>query len=131
MKYLTVGEFTPEEVLPFAGKGARPRDYQVGEIVYHVKMNSLRYDVFKKALTCAGCGLVGTKFLLQYDAGQDPTSGVQPHFNLYGVNEAGELVLMTKDHEQPRSKGGADVLDNLRTMCFPCNFLKGSRWDND
>ena len=33
---------------------------------------------------------------------------------------------MTKDHTMPKSKGGADHLDNLETMCDQCNHKKGS-----
>ena len=29
---------------------------------------------------------------------------------------------MTKDHIVPKSKGGADHLDNLETMCDQCNL---------
>jgi hypothetical protein len=49
-----------------------------------------------------------------------------PHFNLYAERE-GELVQMTKDHKQPKSKGGADHIDNMQTMCCTCNELKGNQ----
>lgn len=31
------------------------------------------------------------------------------------------------DHVHPRSRGGADELDNLAMACRPCNLAKGSR----
>jgi 5-methylcytosine-specific restriction endonuclease McrA len=31
------------------------------------------------------------------------------------------------DHIVPRSKGGADVWENVTTACLPCNVRKGSR----
>ena len=38
----------------------------------------------------------------------------------------GKDVLFTKDHILPKYWGGRDHLDNLQTMCGPCNFEKGS-----
>jgi hypothetical protein len=34
---------------------------------------------------------------------------------------------MTKDHKQPKSKGGADHIDNMQTLCCTCNELKGNK----
>ena len=34
---------------------------------------------------------------------------------------------MTIDHIVPRSKGGADHLDNLQLLCGACNSMKGDR----
>lgn len=90
---------------------------------WRTKMTSLRYAVFSKSITCVACGIQGTHFLLQAPA---DTKFKQAHFNLYGFNEAGEPVLFTKDHILPRSKGGKDNLDNLQTMCAPCNCKKGN-----
>jgi hypothetical protein len=53
-----------------------------------------------------------------------------PHANLYGVGRDGKLVLFTKDHIQPKSKGGSNNLWNLQTMCETCNCEKGSM-DNE
>jgi hypothetical protein len=34
--------------------------------------------------------------------------------------------MFTKDHIQPKTKGGKDTIDNLRTMCASCNVLRGN-----
>lgn len=36
---------------------------------------------------------------------------------------------LTLDHITPQSKGGADHIDNLRTLCTPCNEEKGDQTD--
>lgn len=36
-------------------------------------------------------------------------------------------VKLHVDHILPRSKGGKDTLDNLQTLCQPCNLGKGNR----
>lgn len=88
-----------------------------------IHMNSLRYQVFKRSLVCAACGIEGS-----FMAKEQQTSATQPdrwHFNLYAVKDGVE-VLMTKDHIHPKSKGGKDTLDNFQTMCMPCNKAKGN-----
>ena len=47
----------------------------------------------------------------------------RPHFNLYAELD-GYIVLMTKDHIVPRSKGGKNMLENYQTMCCLCNSAK-------
>ncbi|MCD0159713.1 HNH endonuclease [Deinococcus sp. 6YEL10] len=89
---------------------------------------SLRYHVFKKDLCCASCGIQGQYFVKEANLTSERT---RYHLNLYAVNEAGEEVLMTKDHILPRKRGGKDTLTNLETMCSPCNAAKGARTDID
>jgi 5-methylcytosine-specific restriction endonuclease McrA len=118
---ITVGEFSIEEVLPFTQLHSKERkEYVCDGVSWYPKMGSQRYDCFRKSLACAKCGTMGVKFLLQMHEWDK-----QPHFNLFAEKD-GELVLMTKDHIVPRSKGGTNYLSNLQTMCAPCNHEKGN-----
>lgn len=38
----------------------------------------------------------------------------------------GAFEPLSLDHIQPFSKGGADTVDNLRTLCLPCNIERGA-----
>lgn len=119
----TLADFSIEEVLPIIPR--KRNIFKVGNRNYSVKTSSLRLQVFKRNLKCAGCDLIGSVFKLQKQVNKDEP----PHFNLYAVkNNEGEieLILMTQDHIYPRSKGGKDNLDNLQTMCLECNSKKGS-----
>lgn len=117
---IKLGEFTPADVLPFIVKEDARKDYQVDGKTYSVRMNSHRYFIFRDSLICAACGLEGSKMILE----QNP-SDKSPHFNLYSI-ENDRLVLMTKDHIQPSSKGGTNDLANMRTCCVICNNLKAN-----
>jgi hypothetical protein len=91
-----------------------------------IAMNNLRYHNFAEhGVTCVKCGLVGQYFCKE----RHPTSD-RYHFNLYAVNEDGLEVLMTRDHIIPRSyfrpNSAGDFVDNLQTMCLPCNASKGN-----
>lgn len=87
------------------------------------RRNSERLILFKaKGTACVTCGIEGTVFILEtHDL------NVKPHLNLYAVNEDGKHILMTKDHIQPKSRGGANALDNYNTMCAPCNTHKADK----
>lgn len=95
-----------------------------GEI-YTVRTRSARYLVFHQNPNCVICGLKGTKMILEQPFHQQDTKAA--HFNLYGENEYGELILMTKDHVLPSAKGGDDRLDNYQCMCAICNGFKKDR----
>lgn len=115
-------EYTVDEVLPYVTTERKVmRDFDG----WCVKMDSLRYQVFLKSRVCVDCGLEGTVFRLERAEVGGPPG--RAHFNLYGRNKDGDLILMTKDHIHPRSKGGKDTLDNLQTMCFPCNYAKSDQ----
>lgn len=49
------------------------------------------------------------------------------HFNLYGINNSGYEVMMTKDHIIPKARGGEDRMDNYQPMCQHCNVKKADR----
>ena len=77
---------------------------------------------FRRSLVCVGCGRVGVEFRAEQNHA-DAKRGNDPHLNLY--SEDG--TLMTHDHVIPKSRGGADVIDNTQTMCTDCNSRKGNR----
>jgi len=76
-----------------------------------------------KGVKCATCGIEGIYFYKERGGIRDKIF----HVNLYGVNDEGEEVLMTKDHIKPKSKGGMDHIDNMQTMCYICNSKKGNK----
>lgn len=117
-KMIHLGMFTPNEVLPFIGD--QRKEFRVGDRVYLVKMDSSRYHLFKKSRQCVICGLEGNRMILEMNQNDSA-----PHFNLY-AEENGRLVLMTKDHIVPKSKGGSEDLENFRVMCHTCNNLRGN-----
>lgn len=114
-----LGEFRPDEVIPFITKEDVKRDYTYDGQTHAVKMNSQRYFLFRECMHCVSCDLPGTRMLLEHHPADK-----SPHFNLYG-EEDGKLVLMTKDHIHPKSCGGEDRHSNYQTMCLICNNLKG------
>ncbi|MNR16109.1 HNH endonuclease [compost metagenome] len=86
-----------------------------------IPMSSHRYWTFKeKGCKCVECGIEGVYFAKERSGGV-----VSYHFNLYAVDENGQEVLMTKDHIQPKSKGGRNHIENYQTMCTRCNWVKG------
>lgn len=94
---------------------------------YQVHQKSLRYATFyQKGLKCACCGKEGSYFLLEPDR-TGAAAATRRHFNLY----AEDGTLMTKDHIRPKKWGGQDVVDNLQTMCEPCNRNKGCQFNEE
>jgi 5-methylcytosine-specific restriction endonuclease McrA len=45
----------------------------------------------------------------------------------YKCVSCGSGENITIDHIKPVSKGGTNKIDNLQTMCFPCNQKKGDK----
>lgn len=116
-----LGAFRPEDVLPHITRSRERREYKGGDgRLWKVKMWSNRYFTFRESLSCVVCGLEGTLMSLERGAGNEG----QPHFNLYAVDGDGQRTLMTKDHIEPKSRGGEDTADNFQTMCAVCNGLK-------
>lgn len=88
-----------------------------------IKGNSQRYQTFfTKGMKCACCGIEG-----KYFAKEKHEKDISYHLNLYGIDNNGQEVLITKDHIIPKSKGGKDILENYQTMCVICNQLKGNK----
>jgi 5-methylcytosine-specific restriction endonuclease McrA len=121
---ITLAEFDADEVLSKVGKASgRSVRFEAGGETYSVSMGSARYRVFvRDGKTCLCCGRRGVKMLLQKHRMDDP----KPHFNLYAYDSEKGPILMTKDHIVPKSRGGSNRLDNLQTMCAPCNESKGA-----
>ncbi len=86
--------------------------------------NSSRLILFKtKGVECVSCDKKGNVFILESSSKTD-----SPHLNLYSQDTDGNLMLMTKDHIKPRSRGGADHIDNYQTMCTKCNTNKADKY---
>lgn len=93
-----------------------------------IKLGSDRYKLFKmKGVCCVKCGLEGKFFAKERGLTKKEPKIISWHMNLYGINELGEEVLMTKDHIKPRVLGGPDHIDNYQPMCQVCNSEKGSQ----
>ena len=88
-----------------------------------IKGNSQRYQLFfTKGCNCVKCGIKG-----KYFAKEKRIKDISYHLNLYGIDDNGQEVLITKDYIIPKSKGGQDVLENYQTMCIRCNESKGNK----
>ena len=116
--------FTPEEILPLIPQTFNPR-LKLPKTTYKghsFKTNSLRLITFKtKGLSCVNCGITGNTFILEKFGNQS-----HHHLNLYCITNTSK-TLMTKDHIIPYAKGGYSTLDNMQTMCKPCNQTKGTK----
>ena len=115
-----LASFDPNELLPHIDKEIKSKEFIIDGTVYTVRMDSSRYFVFKNSIECTACGLKGSKMILEINQHDKA-----PHFNLY-AEENGRLILMTKDHKKPKSKGGKNEMDNYATCCCTCNNLKGN-----
>lgn len=124
--YIRVRAFKPSEVLPFVTDQKSEHEFEG----FMVKMNSDRYRMFKaKGMTCVSCGLKGVFFALERTK-HSTAKGCNPtrfHFNLYGYDQDGNEVMLTKDHIVPKSKGGNNHIDNYQTMCVVCNEEKADQ----
>lgn len=95
------------------------------ERIIQVPMGSHRYELYAtQGTTCVRCGIVGTYFALERGKNDNPD---RFHFNLYGRDKNGIEVMITKDHIQPRSKGGKNKLTNYQPMCYRCNQRKADK----
>jgi hypothetical protein len=146
---ITLAKYHFDYIYPLIGKGKPKIELEANYNVFKVKVSSDRLECFKRNHKCVSCKCIGSVFLLQshivgsshsvnclidncewcairQNRNQSPGMMAAPHLNMYHVGARGGLVLMTKDHIIPRSKGGSDHIDNLQTMCSKCNSKKGN-----
>ena len=89
-----------------------------------IKFKTLTLMNFRKhGVTCVSCRIEGSIFLKQ----KHNDDIRRWHLNLYAKESNGNLILMTRDHIIPISRGGKDILSNLQTMCQDCNGIKSNR----
>jgi len=119
--YKKLKKYSISEVLPYIGSGRKLFVGLIDGVEIHANTSSVRLQTFKKNLTCVDCGIKATHFWVECNPGC-----FNYHLNLYGINKAGDEVLMTKDHIIPKSKNGKETLDNMQTMCTRCNNKKGN-----
>jgi hypothetical protein len=112
----TLAEFNYNEILKLVGEKERV-NISIKSGDFSVNLNTHRLLLFKKSRTCCCCGIEGTVIRMERIKNETP------HFNLYAIRN-NKLVLMTKDHIIPRSKGGLDCMNNYQTMCIICNNIK-------
>lgn len=80
-------------------------------------------------IVCHLCGCVADRWI----SARQCKGRSKPVLNLYGVKvtktkygEIERIVMMTRDHIIPKSKGGIDDVRNLRPACEYCNSRRGS-----
>ncbi len=116
--YKVLGIFDVEDVLPYITEKVAV-NYIIDGTTWVVTMGSDRLRCLQRGPRCLCCGLEGIQFQLEL-----PPSDRRPHFNLYGMDTDGDLVMLTKDHIIPRSRGGGNQPSNLQTLCCICNEKK-------
>ncbi len=146
---IVVGSFTNEQIIPFIGKGRPRKTFHTNDGMYDVNMSSNRLECLKRNQTCLHCHKQGTLWRLETSIARLPKVGLScfieecpwcsfqpsktrfanqemtPHLNLYHIGPNGKLTMLTFDHIIPRSRGGADHIDNGQTLCEKCNQKKG------
>lgn len=127
---LVIAELPWEDTLEAIGDKDHYVDYQIAGKTYRVNIGAERLRIIKKSPVCACCGVRATDVSIDLDAQQTKEKG-EPryHVNFYartGDHQSDKihLVLMTRDHVKPRSKGGEENEANSQTLCFNCNALK-------
>ena len=119
----TIATFPAEEILAKVGEqNTLEVDFAGGKT--GVRLSSLRLKTFKRSTQCVRCGRIGNIIGLDLPKGHQ-----KPHLNLYcnNPNKGDSMVLMTKDHIVPKSRGGKNHISNMQTMCCHCNAAKADK----
>jgi len=95
-----------------------------------VAIRSRRYKCYsRKGVKCVRCGIEGHYFAVERSKNCPPNT--RYHLNLYHLSEDKREIMLTVDHRCPKSRGGADSIENLQPMCAPCNFAKGNMTEEE
>jgi hypothetical protein len=101
--------------------------------LYRVNVNigASRLRAIKKSPECACCGIRANECSVDLDVkATKKTNTMQYHINFYALTgnsnrrDQQHMILFTKDHVVPRSKGGEDSEENTQVLCFNCNTFK-------
>jgi len=114
--YDIVKTYTPEEI-----KAHGDKEYFYDKEVTEKRIKLWRARILNKiGYQCVedNCELHDFHFGLGIDKG----GGI--HLDLYGLDEQGDLVMITLDHIKPKSKGGKNEVSNYQPMCKPHNEEK-------
>lgn len=124
IKYGRAGVATIEEVNEAIYKGKRSGTKFMTIKGIEVRWSSSRYRLFEKNHVCVECGCEGEFYVIERNGKDKNGNFAGPyHLNLYSIVE-GRLMMMTKDHIVPKSKGGLNNMTNYQTMCISCNSKK-------
>lgn len=97
---------------------SRKFSYLHNGIMYEISISDTAKTVAKDP-KCCFCGAEATKAFVVKQ--QENNIGIK-----FFTEKNGELILFTKDHKKPKSKGGRNKFNNYQTCCEICNRLKGN-----
>lgn len=122
--YIHLQSYELKGVFDLIDPDAESIEVDIKGTLHRIRVDSLRLQCFKRSMRCVKCGLEGT--IISADTFTSKSDRNSTHFNLYAIFEE-RARLMTKDHILPKSRGGANHLDNLQTMCDQCNHKKDDK----